>query len=173
MIILSKVLVVRNFQNLTIKFTNGLSRSCSGVSDNENEDLVEILMSSVESDLKDAGEEYDLASTGFVSALGDGIARVEGLYNVGLGELLSFESGETGMVLGIETNLVSVVVFGNYENIKENDAVYALGLEVGIDAGQHLLGKVINALGESLDPENPVIAPDEDDEDDEESLLVQ
>jgi hypothetical protein len=35
------------------------------------------------------------------------------------------------------------------------------------------LGKVINALGESLDPENPVIAPDEDDEDDEESLLVQ
>ena len=102
------------------------------------------------------GEEYNLASTGFVATLGDGIAKIEGLYEVGLGELLSFESGETGMVLGIETNFVSAVVFGNYENIKQNDAVFALGLDVGIEAGPHLLGKVINALGESLDPADPL-----------------
>ena len=129
--------------------------------DEEDEELLKLLESSVESDLKDMGAEYDLASTGFVSTLGDGIAKIEGLFEVGLGELLSFESGETGMVLGIETNFVSAVVFGNYENIKQNDAVFALGLDVGIEAGAHLLGKVINALGESLDPADPVMAPGE------------
>lgn len=143
-------------------------------SEDDDEDLLKILESAVESDLSAIEGEYDLATTGFVSTLGDGIAKVEGLYEVGLGELLSFESGETGMVLGIETNFVSVVVFGNYENIKQNDAVFALGLDVGIEAGSHLLGKVINALGESLDPSDPVITPDDEDEnDDDESLLVQ
>lgn len=139
----------------------------------DTDEVLKLLKISVEEDLKEAGEEYDLDSTGFVSTLGDGIAKIEGLYKVGLGELLSFESGETGMVLGIETNFVSAVVFGNYENIKQNDAVFSLGLDVGVEAGAHLLGKVINAMGESLDPSDPVITPDEDDEDDEESLLVQ
>jgi F0F1-type ATP synthase alpha subunit len=158
---------------LTFFFRNYVQKPSVFADDEDDDELLNILQNNVESDLADSGEEYDLATTGFVSTLGDGIAKIEGLYEVGLGELLSFESGETGMVLGIETNFVSAVVFGNYENIKQNDAVFALGLDVGIEAGTHLLGKVINALGESLDPENPVIAPDEDDEDDEENLLVQ
>jgi F0F1-type ATP synthase alpha subunit len=78
------------------------------------------------------------------------------------------------MVLGIETEYVSAVVFGNYENIKQDHAVFGLGLDVGVEAGVHLLGKVVNALGESLDPSDPVLVPDDEDEnDDEESLLVQ
>lgn len=163
----SKILVSKKF------FFRSFVSGVAGANEDEDEDLLNILQSAVESDLKDMGEEYNLASTGFVATLGDGIAKIEGLYEVGLGELLSFESGETGMVLGIETNFVSAVVFGNYENIKQNDAVFALGLDVGIEAGPHLLGKVINALGESLDPSDPVIAPDDEDEDDEDSLLVQ
>jgi proton translocating ATP synthase F1 alpha subunit len=142
---------------------------------NESADLevLQVLESSVGEEFSEVDEEYDLDFTGFVVTLGDGIAKIEGLRKVGLGELLSFESGETGMVLGIEDEYVSAVIFGNYENIKQDHAVFGLGLDVGIEAGVHLLGKVVNALGESLDPSDPVLVPDDEDEDDEESLLVQ
>jgi F0F1-type ATP synthase alpha subunit len=186
MILLFKKIAISNkkivylFQGESKSFIslNRFFSTAASADTNEEEgddtELLEILQASTELGFNDIDEEYDLDSTGFVVTLGDGIAKIEGLYKVGLGELLSFESGETGMVLGIETEYVSAVVFGNYENIKQDHAVFGLGLDVGVEAGVHLLGKVVNALGESLDPSDPVLVPDDEDEnDDEESLLVQ
>eukprot|EP00456_Euglypha_rotunda_P074235 TRINITY_DN678_c0_g1_i13.p1 TRINITY_DN678_c0_g1~~TRINITY_DN678_c0_g1_i13.p1 ORF type:complete len:169 (-),score=27.72 TRINITY_DN678_c0_g1_i13:31-537(-) len=90
---------------------------------------------------------FDYDNMGFVHTIGDGIAQVKALNAAKIGELIDFESGETGMVLGIEKNdFISIVVLGNDANIKQGETVYTTSTDVGLNAGPHLLGHVINGL---------------------------
>ncbi len=101
--------------------------------------------------------EVNVAETGQVLSVGDGIARVFGLQNVMSGELVEFSSaGLLGMVLNLETDNVGVVVFGDDRGIREGDTVARTSRIVDVPVGKNLLGRVVDALGSPLDGKGPI-----------------
>jgi F-type H+/Na+-transporting ATPase subunit alpha len=88
---------------------------------------------------------------GTVLTVGDGIARVFGLKNVMAGELVEFDTGTKGMVLNLETNNVGVAILADDTNIKEGSTVKRTEKIVEIPVGDALLGRVVNAIGETID----------------------
>ncbi len=88
---------------------------------------------------------------GIVLSVKDGVAIVEGLQNVGMSELVEFDSGVKGMVLNLEKEQVGVVIFGADNLIKEGDIVKPMGKSVSVPVGMQLLGRVVNSLGEPID----------------------
>ena len=101
----------------------------------------------------------DIKTSGSVVEVGDGIARIYGLSNAKAGELLEFASGVKGMVLNLEENNVGAVILGNPTTVKEGDEVKATGKVASVPAGEALLGRVVNALGEPIDGKG-MIVPD-------------
>jgi len=98
----------------------------------------------------------DLEETGRVLSIGDGIARVYGLKNIQAEEMVEFSSGLKGMALNLEPDNVGVVVFGNDKLIKEGDIVKRTGAIVDVPVGEGLLGRVVDALGNTIDGKGPV-----------------
>lgn len=96
-------------------------------------------------------EEHVFESTGRVLQIGDGIARVWGLDDVMISEVVEFPNGTLGMVLNLELDSVGVVLFGTDEGIKEHDIVKRTGKIVSVPVGDDLLGRVVDALGRPLD----------------------
>ena len=88
---------------------------------------------------------------GEVSFIGDGIARVIGLTNVMAGELVEFENGAYGMAQNLEKQDVGVIIFGSYENIHEGEPVKRTGRILDVPVGDALIGRVVDALGRSID----------------------
>lgn len=101
----------------------------------------------------------EVAETGSVLSVGDGVARVYGLENVMAGELVEFSSGVKGMALNLESSQVGVVVFGEDRQIKEGDVVKRTKQIVSVPVGEALLGRVVNALGEPIDGKGPINTP--------------
>jgi len=101
----------------------------------------------------------DIKTSGSVVEVGDGIARIYGLSNAKAGELLEFASGVKGMVLNLEENNVGAVILGNPTTVKEGDEVKATGKVASVPAGEALLGRVVNSLGEPIDGKG-MIVPD-------------
>jgi len=93
----------------------------------------------------------DVAEKGFVLSVGDGIARVYGLENALVGELLEFPHDVFGMVLNLEEDNVGVALFGEAQRIKEGDEVRRSGRIAEVPVGKALLGRVVNALGQPID----------------------
>jgi F-type H+-transporting ATPase subunit alpha len=101
--------------------------------------------------------EANVAETGQVLSVGDGIARVFGLQNVMAGEMVEFPSaGLQGMALNLETDNVGVVVFGDDRAIREGDTVSRTGRIVDVPVGKNLLGRVVDGLGQPIDGKGPV-----------------
>jgi len=101
--------------------------------------------------------EQNVAETGQVLSVGDGIARVFGLQNVQAGELVEFPSaGIKGMALNLETDNVGVVVFGDDSRIREGDTVTRTGDIVSVPVGRGLLGRVVDGLGQPIDGKGPL-----------------
>ena len=101
--------------------------------------------------------EANVAETGQVLSVGDGIARVFGLQNVMAGELVEFPSaGLTGMALNLESDNVGVVVFGDDRGIREGDTVSRTGRIVDVPVGKGLLGRVVDGLGNPIDGKGPI-----------------
>ena len=101
--------------------------------------------------------EANVAETGQVLSVGDGIARIFGLQNVVAGELVEFPSaGVRGMALNLETDNVGVVIFGDDRAIREGDTVSRTGRIVDVPVGKGLLGRVVDALGNPIDGKGPV-----------------
>lgn len=104
--------------------------------------------------------EEKLEETGVVLEAGDGIARVYGLSKVRAGELVEFEkTGMKGIVLNLEVDNVGVVLLGDASEISEGDIVKRTYRIASIMAGEGLLGRVINTLGEPLDGKGPIQGP--------------
>ncbi len=101
-------------------------------------------------------EKNPLESTGKVVQVGDGIARVWGLNDVMMSELVEFSNGVLGMVLNLEADNVGVVLFGSDQGIKEQDVVKRTGKIASVPVGDALLGRVVNALGEPIDGKGPI-----------------
>ena len=97
----------------------------------------------------------DRQETSHVTAVGDGIARVEGLRNAMAGELLEFTSSSGEVVYGLAQNLdrteVGAVLFGDNDAIKEGDACTTTGRVLDIPVGRDMLGRVVDPLGEPID----------------------
>jgi F-type H+/Na+-transporting ATPase subunit alpha len=103
--------------------------------------------------------EANVAETGQVLSVGDGIARVFGLQNVMAGEMVEFPSaGMRGMALNLETDNVGVVIFGDDRQIREGDTVSRTGTIVEVPVGPGLLGRVVDGLGNPIDGKGPIQA---------------
>jgi len=102
--------------------------------------------------------EANVAETGQVLSVGDGIARVFGLQNVMSGEMVEFPaSGLRGMALNLETDNVGVVIFGDDRVIREGDTVSRTGTIVDVPVGDGLLGRVVDGLGNPIDGKGPIV----------------
>ena len=101
--------------------------------------------------------ETNVAETGQVLSVGDGIARVFGLQNVMSGEMVEFPgAGMRGMALNLETDNVGVVIFGDDRQIREGDTVSRTGSIVDVPVGLGLLGRVVDGLGNPIDGKGPL-----------------
>jgi F-type H+-transporting ATPase subunit alpha len=101
--------------------------------------------------------EANVAETGQVLSVGDGIARVFGLQNCMAGEMVEFPgAGLRGMALNLETDNVGVVIFGNDQQIREGDTVARTGSIVDVPVGDGLLGRVVDGLGTPIDGKGPL-----------------
>jgi proton translocating ATP synthase F1 alpha subunit len=97
-----------------------------------------------------------LEETGKVATVGDGIARVYGLENVEVGEMLEFDSGVKGIAMNLEQDNVGVVLFGQSSKVKEGDIVKRTKKIVEVPTGEALLGRVVDALGNPIDGKGPL-----------------
>lgn len=97
-----------------------------------------------------------LDEVGTVLTVGDGIARVYGLSNAQYGELVEFESGLEGMVLNLEEDNVGVVIFGSSKDIKEGATVKRTQRIASIKAGEGVVGRVVDTLGNPIDGKGPI-----------------
>jgi F-type H+-transporting ATPase subunit alpha len=98
----------------------------------------------------------DVAETGSVISVGDGIARIYGLENVMAGELIQFTGGVSGIALNLEEEDVGAVLLGEYSNIKEGDEVRRTGRIMSIPVGEAMIGRVVDALGLPIDGKGPI-----------------
>ena len=98
----------------------------------------------------------DLEEVGTVLQVGDGIARIYGLNNVQLGELIEFNNGLKGVVLNLEEDNVGAVLLGKSEGIKEGDVVKRTQQISSVDVSEEMLGRVIDSLGNPIDGKGPI-----------------
>ncbi|WP_435141074.1 F0F1 ATP synthase subunit alpha [Pseudopelagicola sp. nBUS_19] len=110
--------------------------------------------------IKNFGQEAEVAEVGRVLSVGDGIARVYGLDNVQAGEMVEFPGGIMGMALNLESDNVGVVIFGSDRDIKEGDTVKRTNSIVDVPIGNGLLGRVVDGLGNPIDGKGPIEAAD-------------
>ena len=108
--------------------------------------------------IKNFGKDAEVAEVGRVLSVGDGIARVHGLDNVQAGEMVEFPGGIRGMALNLEVDNVGIVIFGSDQDIKEGDTVKRTKSIVDVPAGNGLLGRVVDALGNPIDGKGPIKA---------------
>ncbi len=108
--------------------------------------------------IKNYESKIDASEVGTVILAGDGIAKAAGLDNCMAGELVAFPTGAFGMAQNLEEDTVSVVILGSDSGIKEGDTVKRTGKVVSVPVGKHMIGRVVNALGEPVDGKGPIEA---------------
>ena len=111
------------------------------------EEISDILVKEIEGYQPDVQEQ----PYGTVIQVGDNIATVYGLRSVRFGELLKFETGQMGLAMNLEEDVIGVVVLGQDTDIKEGHSVESTGLISQVPVGEGMLGRVVNALGEVID----------------------
>ncbi len=105
----------------------------------------------IKSKIQNFHADVDVAETGVVLTVGDGIARIHGLEKCMAGELVEFPGGIMGMALNLEEDNVGVAIFGEDIHIKEGDVVKRTGRIVSVPVGEGLLGRVVDPLGNPID----------------------
>ncbi len=98
----------------------------------------------------------DAARVGRVLEVGDGIARVAGLPQTAVNELLEFDGGALGLALNLDESSIGAVVLGQAEDVEEGHAVKATGRILSVPVGDALVGRVVNALGQAIDGKGPI-----------------
>ncbi len=112
----------------------------------------------IEEALEKFDDSLNLESIGHVLQVGDGIARVWGLDDVMMSELVEFPNGTLGIVLNLEVDNVGVVLLGPDVGIKEQDIVKRTGKIASVPVGDALIGRVVDPLGNPLDGKGPIYA---------------
>src|SRR5688572_5611741 len=118
----------------------------------------EEITSILEQELQKFERKVDIEHVGTVLQVGDGIARVYGLPDCQMGELLEFPGGVMGLALNLEEDSIGAVLMGDDTEIKEGDPVKETGRIIEIPVGTALMGRVVNALGQPIDGKGPIAA---------------
>jgi len=114
------------------------------------------ILQEIESQITAAKISAAKQNVGVIREIGDGVAKVEGLADVMLNEMLDLGHGITGLALDLDETEVGVIILGDYTQLDEGDEVRATGKLLQVPVGKGLLGRVVNTLGEPLDGKGPV-----------------
>src|ERR1700745_3049600 len=95
-------------------------------------------------------------NVGVIREIADGVAKVEGLDDAMLNEMLDLGHGITGLALTLDETEVGVIILGEYTQLEEGDEVRGTGKLLQVPVGKGLLGRVVNTLGEPLDGQGPI-----------------
>ena len=110
----------------------------------------------LEKEIEGFSQDSGMQSVGTVLSVGDGVARVYGLDDCVMNELLEFESGVRGVALNLEEDNVGCVLLGSATEVKEGQQVRGTGRIISVPTGKQLLGRVVNALGDPVDGKGPL-----------------
>jgi len=116
------------------------------------------LLREIESQIAGAKISAAKQNVGVIREIGDGVAKVEGLADVMLNEMLDLGHGITGLALDLDETEVGVIILGDYTHLDEGDEVRATGNLLQVPVGKGLLGRVVNTLGQPLDEKGPIKA---------------
>src|SRR5215831_9257279 len=114
------------------------------------------LLQDIEAQIAGAKATLTKQSVGVIREIGDGVARVEGLADVMLNEMIDLGKGITGLALTLDETEVGVIILGDYTELEEGDEVKGTGKLLQVPVGKGLLGRVVNTLGEPLDGKGPI-----------------
>src|SRR5205085_12271449 len=106
------------------------------------------IASALKKNLSDFKPDMSYSQVGRILEVGDGIARVSGLPDAAVNELLEFEDGTLGLALNLDEESIGAVVLGESNEIEEGQAVKATGRILSVPVGDGVLGRVLNGLGE-------------------------
>src|ERR1700677_732012 len=109
------------------------------------------LLQEIEAQISGAKAATAKQNVGVVREIGDGVAKIEGLTDTMLNEMLDFGDGITGLALNLEETEVGAIILGDYTAIKEGTEVRTTGKLLQVPVGKGLLGRVVNALGQPSD----------------------
>ena len=114
------------------------------------------LLQEIESKISGLKTGVQKQNVGTVREIGDGVAKIEGLSDAMLNEMLDFGGGIVGLALNLEESEVGAIILGDYTHIKEGQEVKTTGKLLQVPVGKGMLGRVVNALGQPLDGKGPV-----------------
>ena len=114
------------------------------------------ILQDIESQIANIKSTTTKSNTGIVRESGDGVAKIEGLSDVMLNELIEFPNGISGLALNLEENEVGVIILGDATAIKEGDEAKTTGKLLSVPVGKGLLGRVVDALGHPIDGKGAV-----------------
>src|SRR5476651_1212631 len=114
------------------------------------------LLQEIEAQISGAKIATNKQNVGTVREIGDGVAKIEGLTDTMLNEMLDFGNGVTGLALNLEETEVGAIILGDYTKIKEVDEVRTTGKLLQVPVSKGLLGRVVNVLGQPLDGKGPM-----------------
>src|SRR6478736_2592907 len=114
------------------------------------------LLKEIEAQIAGAKVATDRRNVGVIREVGDGVAKVEGLADAMLNEMLDLGHGISGLALNLEETEVGVIILGDYTKLQEGDEVRTTGKLLQVPVGKNLLGRVVNTLGEPLDGKGPI-----------------
>src|SRR3984885_10579120 len=114
------------------------------------------LLQEIEAQISGVKTSVARQNVGIVREIGDGVAKIEGLTDAMLNEMLDFGNGVTGLALNLEETEVGAIILGDYTGIKEGQEVRTTGKLLQVPVGKGLLGRVVNTLGQPLDGKGPI-----------------
>src|SRR5512137_2859946 len=110
----------------------------------------------IEAEIAGAKEATARQNVGVIREIGDGVARIEGLADAMLNEMIDLGHGITGLALNLDETEIGVIILGDYTQIHEGDEARATGKLLQVPVGKGLLGRVVNTLGEPVDGKGPI-----------------
>src|SRR5213592_1649102 len=114
------------------------------------------LLMEIEAQIAGASTAAARQNVGSIRELGDGVAKIEGLTDAMLNEMIDLGNGVIGLVLNLEETEVGVIILGDYTQLKEGSEARTTGRLLQVPVGKSLLGRVVNVLGQPLDGKGPI-----------------
>ena len=114
------------------------------------------ISSILKEEIQNFDQTVETSEIGTVIEVGDGIARVHGLQNAMVNELLEFPGGVKGMAQNLEEDNIGCILLGEFDHIKDGDPVQRTGRIIEVPVGEALIGRVVNAIGEPIDGKGPI-----------------
>src|ERR1700755_1604683 len=109
------------------------------------------LLMEIEAEIAGAKASAAKQNTGVIREIADGVAKIEGLTDAMLNEMIDLGHGITGLALNLEETEVGVIILGDYTQLEEGNEVRTTGKLLQVPVGKGLLGRVMNTLGDPID----------------------